>query len=149
MCIQTVTKIILILLHSGQHPFQFYFKYMNPHFTMLCHQMLSLAMGSNFHSLSPPATTTSHFVHSSLVYQLYAKEVHFYCFVTKSNSQIQHAPNIHSHVFNSFDRTIIHGESHQIFTSSFPSNGISLHFTIEPLPPFAKLCFLHQNSQNH
>ena len=78
---------------------------------MLCHQMLSLAMGSDFHSLSPPATTASHFVHYSLVYLLYAKEGHFCSFVTKSNNPIQHAPNIHPHVFNSSHRIILHGES--------------------------------------
>ena len=38
------------------------------------------------------------------------------------------------HVFNSSDRTILHGESHEIFTSLFPSNTISPYFTIEPLP---------------
>ena len=89
------------------------------------------------HSLSPPAITTSHFVHSSLVYQLYAKELHFGSFVIKSNSPIQQAPNIHLHVFTSFHRTIIHEKSHEIFTSPFPSNSVSLHFTIESLPPVA------------
>ena len=44
--------------------FQFCFKYIIPCYTMLCHQILSLAMGSNFHiaSSSLPATIVSHFV---------------------------------------------------------------------------------------
>ena len=93
---------------------------------MLYHQMFSLAMGLNFHTIA------SHFVHSSLVYQLYATAIN--C-VTKSNNPVEHAPNIHPNVFNSFHRTVIHGKCYGIFTNPSPSNNdVSLNFTIEPLP---------------
>ena len=65
-------------------------------------------------SSSPPVITASHFVYL-LVGQLHVKEVLFCSFVTKSNNPILHAPNIYPHVFNSFHRIIIHGESHRIF----------------------------------
>ena len=61
---------------------------------MLCHQMFSLDIVSNFH------TTVSHFVHSSLVDQLYATAIN--C-VTKSNNSVLHAPNIQPNVFNSLE----------------------------------------------
>ena len=41
---------------------------------------------------------------------------------------IKHALNLHPSVFNSFHMTLIHGESHRIFTSP-PPYGISPHFT--------------------
>ena len=71
------------------------------------------------------------FPHSSLVDQLCATAIN--C-VAKSNNPVSHAPNIHPNVFDSFHRTFTHGESHRIFTNSSPSNDVSLHFTIEPLP---------------
>ena len=66
-----------ILLQSGQHP-QYLLAYIIPPITMLCHQILSLAMGSFFPIVhpSPPAILVSHFV-CSLVEQLYLKEVYF------------------------------------------------------------------------
>ena len=91
---------------------------------MLCHQMFNLAMGLNFH------TTAFHFVHSSLVDQLHATVINS---VRKSNNPVWDAPNIHPNVFNSFLRTVIHGETYRVFTNPSPSN-VSLHFTIEPLP---------------
>ena len=69
----------------------------------MCHQMFSIAMGPNFHAVHPCQT-----------------------------QQRQHAPNIHPNVFNSFHTTVIDGESYRIFTNPFPSNNVSLHFTIEP-----------------
>ena len=41
--------------------------------------------------------------------------------------------DIHPHVFNSFHRTVSHRESHGHFTCLSPSNGVSPHFTLEPL----------------
>ena len=73
------------------------------------------------HSSSLLATATSHFVHSSLVDQLYVKEVYFCSFVTKSNNLVYYAPNIHPNVFDSFHRTVINGESNGIFTCPSPS----------------------------
>ena len=67
----------------------------------------------------------SYFFHSSPVDLLYAEEVHFCSFVTKSN---QECTNIHPHpnVFNSFHMTLLHGESHGTFTTTPPPplNGI-------------------------
>ena len=54
-----------------------------------------------------------------------------------SQNPVKHSPNIHPNVFNSFCRTVIHGQSHL--------NKISLHFTIEPLPSVASPVFPHQN----
>ena len=74
------------------------------------------------------------FLHYLPVDQLYAKEVYFCSFVTKSNQvSTSNSPD----VFNSFYRTITHGESHRIFTSSPPPNIFSPHFIIEPLPSIA------------
>ena len=107
---------------------------------MLCYQMFSFAIDSNFH------TTVSQFVHSSLVDQLYATVIN--C-VTKSNNSVQHAPNIYPDVFNSFHRTVIHGESYRIFTKPltlkrrFPT----FHYRTSS---FCYLpIFLHQNLQNY
>ena len=61
-----------------------------------------------------------------------------------SQNPIKHSPNIHPNVFSSFCRTVIHGQSHGISTSS-PLNKVSLHFTIEPLPSVASPIFPHQN----
>ena len=91
------------------------------------------------HSSSLLATTASHFVRSSLVDQLNATVTN--C-VTKSNNPVQYAPNIHPNVFNSFHRTIIHGESQGIFTTPCPSNDTSPHFTLEPLPSVTYPFFL-------
>ena len=55
----------------------------------------------------------------------YAREVYFCNFVAKSNNPIQHAPNIHLHVFNSFLRTILHGEFHRIFTGPSTLGSVS------------------------
>ena len=75
----------LFFYRQASFHFQFCLQYTNSRFSMLCHQMLSLAMGSNFHTVHPcQPCTTSLFVHS-LVEQLYAKVVHFCSFVTKSN----------------------------------------------------------------
>ena len=91
----------------------------------MCHQMLSLDMGSDFVHL--------------LVEQLQAKEVFFYGFVTKSNNPVYHALNIHPHGFNNFHMmTIIHGDSHGNFTSPSPSNSFpTFHHRTSPFccPP--------------
>ena len=55
----------------------------------------------------------------------------------------KHAPNIHPHVFNSFHRTILHIESHSVFTCPSPSNDVSPHITIEPRPSVPYLLFLY------
>ena len=99
------------------------------------------------HSSPQPATIASHFVHSSLVDELYAKEVYFCNFVTKCNNPVQHAPNIHPNVFNSFHKTVILGESYGVFTSPSPSNDFSIHFTMKPLPSVTYPFFLYQNPQ--
>ena len=51
--------------------FQLCFKYIIPCFTVLCHQILNLAMGSNFHiaSSSRPAIIASHFAEQPLIEQ--------------------------------------------------------------------------------
>ena len=90
-------------------------------------------------------TTTSIFLHSSLVDQLYAKEVYFYSFVTKPNQVcIKHSPKI----CKSFYRAVAHGKSHGIFISIHPnkhSNSICPHFTMEAFPSVDSTVFLHQN----
>ena len=93
------------------------------------------------HISSPPATKASYFLHYLLIDQLYAKELYFCIFVTKSS---QASTKYSADVFNSFYRTITHGEFHVIFTSS-PSNGVSPSFTTEPpfccLPTFSLKSF--------
>ena len=119
--------------------FQFYSEYRNPCFMVPSN--VKLSSGFKFpHSSTLSATTASHFVHSSLFDQLYAKEMYFCTFVAKCNNPVQHAPNIHPNVFNSFQRTVILGESYKIFTSPPPPNGVSTSFTIKPfcyLPIFS------------
>ena len=135
---------ILIFLQSDQNSFSVMLWVYKSSFHHVVPSNVKPCNGFEFsHSLSLPTTTTSHFMHFSLVYLLYAKEVYFCSFVTKSNNLIQHAPNIYPHVFNSFHRTIIHGESHRIFTSPPPSNSVSPNFTIELLPSVAHPIFLH------
>ena len=97
--------------------FQFYFEDINPRFTKLCHQMLNLAVGSNFH-LVHPCQPQQRLILCTHQLSTHAKEVYFCSFVTKSNNPIQHAPNVHPHVFNiavsigpSYT-LIIHRESH-------------------------------------
>ena len=55
-------------------------------------------------------------------------------------------------VFNSFYRTVIHGESHGVFTSPSPSNGVHPHFTIERISsvayPFFHIRLLEANSHS-
>ena len=90
-------------------------------------------------------TTTSIFLHSSLVDQLYAKEVYFCSFVTKPNQVcIKYSPKI----CKRFYRAVTHGKSYGIFISIHPnkhSNNISPHFTIEALSSVAFTVFLQQN----
>ena len=74
------------------------------------------------------------FLHSSLVDQLYVKEVYFCSFVTKSNqASIKYSPKCISE-FLSYCHT---WESHGFFTRRFPqgSNGISPHFTFFRFEP--------------
>ena len=86
--IARLERNIFIILQSGQHLFwvplrvyKFLFHHDVPSNVKPCN-------GFEFsHSLSPPAITTSHFLHSSLVYQLYAREVYFRNFATKSSNQ--------------------------------------------------------------
>ena len=92
------------------------------------------------HSSSLPVTTASHFMYSLLVDQLYANVI---TTVSKANNLVQYAPNIHPNVFKSFHRTVINGESYGIFINPSPSNDVSLHFTIEPLPfVTSSFCFI-------
>ena len=122
-----------IILHFDQHPFPNLLLVNSSSFHHVVQSNVKPYNGLAFpHSSLPPATIASHFVHS-LAEQHYAKEVHF----CKSINLIQHAPKTHTHVSNSFHKTITHGESHGIFRSSFRSNGVSLHFTIELLPSVA------------
>ena len=97
---------LLFFYNLASFHFQHCLEYINPRFSMLCHQMFSLATGSNFHIVIPPAATIYLFVHS-LAEQLYAKEVYFCSFVTKSNNPIQCAP-IGPQIFSCFHMTIIH-----------------------------------------
>ena len=53
-------------------------------------------------------------LHFSPVDLLHAEGVHFCSFVTTSN---QPCSNFHTNIFTSFHMTLIHGESHGIFTS--------------------------------
>ena len=62
------------------------------------------------------------FLLSSLVDQLYAKELYFCSFVTKSS---QACISTHPNVFNSFCPTVTDGQSHVIFTSP--------HLSLTPL----------------
>ena len=90
--------------------------------------------------LSLIVTGASHFMHSSLVDQLYANVINS---VTKSNNLVQYAPNIHPNIFKGFHRTVIHGESYGIFINPSPLDEVSLHFTIEPLPfVTSSFCFI-------
>ena len=59
---------------------------------------------------------------------------HQYAF--KLNS-LWDGPNTHSHKSDSVHRTITHGDSHWILTSTSLSNSVSPHFTIATLPSFA------------
>ena len=78
-------------------------------------------------------------MYSSLIYQLYVKEVYFWSFVTKSNKPISHAPNIHPHVFNSFLRTIIHRREPQ--EESVKSNQKSLRIKMFLTTNIILTCF--------
>ena len=116
---------IFILSQSDQHPFSVLHRVQKSSFHHVVPANIKPCNGFEFLlSSSLPATTASHFVHSSLVDQLYAKEVYFCNFVTKSNNPVQHAPNIHPNIFNIFHRTVILGESYGIFTGPSPSNGV-------------------------
>ena len=53
-------------------------------------------------------------LHFSAVDLLDAEGVHFCSFVTTSN---QACSNVHTNIFTNFHMTLIHGESHRIFTS--------------------------------
>ena len=119
--------------------FQFCFEYINPCFTTLCSQMLSLAIGSNFQVFHPRQPQQPLiFLYYLLIDQLHAKEVYFCSFVTKCNqASTKYSPD----VFKSFYRTVTHGQFHRIFTSP-ASNGAFPHFTIEPLPYLASPFFL-------
>ena len=139
---------IFILSQSDQHSFSVLLQIQK----YSCYHVVSSNVkpcnGFEFpHSSPQPATIASHFVHSSLVDELYAKEVYFCNFVTKCNNPVQHAPNIHPNVFNSFNKTVILGESNGVFTSPSPSNDFSIHFTMKPLPSVTYLFFLYQNPQ--
>ena len=96
------------------------------------------------HTLSLPATTASYFLYYLLVGQLSAKELYFCSFVTKAN---QASTKYSPYVFNSFYRTVTHGEYHRIFTSP-SSNLVSPHFTIlETLPSVVSPFFSLKNSK--
>ena len=141
---------IFILSQSDQHPFSVLLRVQKSSFHHVVPSNVKPCNGFEFpHSSSLPATTAPHFVHSSLVEQLYAKEVYFCNFVTKSNNPVQHAPNIHPNIFNNFHRTIVLGESYGIFTSPSPSNDAFIHFTIKPLPSVPHPFFLYQKPQNN
>ena len=102
--------------------------YMNPFFTTLCNQMLSLAVGWNFQIFHPHQPQQPPiFCFTPLVDQPCS-------FVTKPNqASTRYSPD----VFSSFYRTVTHGESHRIFTSlpqtRFPD--ISLQNLFLLLPP--------------
>ena len=100
--------------------------------------MLSFATGSNFHTFDPRQPLI--FLHYMLVDQLYAKEVYFCSFVTKSNqTSTKYSPD----VLNRFYRIITHGESHRIFRSPPPSNSIYPHFHV--FTAFSHFHFFHYN----
>ena len=119
---------------------------LDPRFTTLCYQMLIIAMGSNFHSLYPRQP------HQLLIFCTSHQFTN--CMLSKCISAvlwrnpIQHAASIHLNAFNSFQSTIICGESHKIFIRSLAhSNGVHPHFTKEPLScSVASSFFLHQIS---
>ena len=71
------------------------------------------------------STIVSHFLHYSVIDQLYAKEVYFCSFVTKSNqTSTKDSPD----VFNSFCRTVTHGDSHRIFTNPLKQRFPTFHY---------------------
>ena len=120
---------MFILSQSDQYPFSFPFRLQKSSFHHAVPSNFKPCSGFEFpHSSSLPATKASHFVHSSLVDQLYVKEMYFCNFVTKYNNQVQHAPKIRPNIFNSFHRTVILGESYWIFTYPSNSNGVSIHY---------------------
>ena len=88
------------------------------------------------HSLAPLATSTSHFVHSSLVYQMYAKEMHFCSFATNPRVQSR-MYQIYTHICSTVSIGLPYMENPTRVSQDLPSVGVSLHFTIEPLPPSA------------
>ena len=94
-----------------------------------------------FSHISSLTTTVSHFLHYSLVDQLYAKEVYFYSLVAKFNHT---STKYSSDVFNSFycHTWRVPWDFHQP-----TSNEVSPHFnnTREPLPFVASL-FFHEET---
>ena len=66
--------------------------------------------------------------HLSFLHSLFWLTV---CNLVLWQNPIKPASNIPQTVFNSFYRTVTHGESHRVFTSSQHSNGVSQHFTQE------------------
>ena len=115
----------LVICSLASIHFEFCFKHMNPCFTLLYNQMLSFAIGLNFHTFCHHQQQ-AHFFHYSLIDQLYAKNVYFCSFATKFNQ----ASNKYSrYVFNSFYRTVTHeGPSHRIFKS--PSHAAFPHVSL-------------------
>ena len=117
---------ILVSIH-----FQFCFRHMNPYFTTLYNQMLSHAIGLNFDTFHPCQLQQP--LQYWLVDQLYAKEVYFCSFVTKSNqTSTKYLPV----VFNSFYRTAGHGgKSPQALPSRAEFPYVSLWNCFLLLPP--------------
>ena len=154
-CSQQVAKLgpnIFILSQSDQHPFSVLLRVQKSSFHDVVPSDVKPCNRFEFpHSSSLPAATASHFVHSSLVDQLYVKEVYFYNFVAKSNNLVYPYTKNSSKYIQQFPQNRHSWRVLRDFHKSLPLKRRfhTLYFTIKPLPTVIYQYFLYQNPQNN